>query len=433
VSRDGDMHAPSRGVHISSRSPQFFSWGFVSASVLFYVQHLLGIGHVQRAFRLADALVREGIRVTLVSGGAPPQGPICAESALIVQLPPIRARDASFKELVGPDGQLINEKLREARRDVLLAAFGLAWPDAVLIEAFPFGRRAFRFEIEPLIEAARSRSPRPLLLCSLRDIVVVPDEARRLREIIDRVRADFDFVLVHGDPAFVPLEASFSAASVISDRLIYTGYIGDLNHMHEEDETTGANEVLVSVGGGAVGYALLSTALDVRRQGCLADLTWRLLAGPTLPEQAFEGLAEALPDNVILERYRREFPKMLRHCRLSVSQAGYNTILDILAAGARAVVVPFASERETEQQLRAERLAACGVLELLPETQLTAAELARAIERAIKRDRRTISVDMGGARCSAHLIANMLRDPESITGQINRDFVSQFAGGIIDA
>jgi predicted glycosyltransferase len=83
--------------------------------------------------------------------------------------------------------------------------------------------------------------------------------------------------------------------------------------------------------------------------------------------------------------------------------------------------------------LRAERLAVCGVLELLPETQLTAAELAHAIERAIKRDRRMISVDMGGARRSAHLIANMIRDPASITGRINRDFVSQFAGGIIGA
>jgi len=420
-------------VHIFSRSPQFFSWGFVSASVLFYVQHLLGIGHVQRAFRLADALAREGIRVTLVSGGAPPQGAICAESSLIVQLPPIRARDASFKELIGPDGQLINEKLQEARRDVLLAAFRLARPDAVLIEAFPFGRRAFRFEIEPLIEVARSRSPRPLLLCSLRDIVVVPDEARRLREIIDRVRADFDFVLVHGDPAFVPLEASFSAASGISDRLIYTGYIGDLNHVHEEDETTGANEVLVSVGGGAVGTALLSTALEARRRGCLAGLTWRLLAGPNLPEQAFGTLAGSLPEHVVLERYRREFPQMLRRCRVSVSQAGYNTILDILAAGARAVVVPFASERETEQQLRAERLAACGVLELLPETQLTPTGLAQAVERAIRRYPLTISIDTGGARRSACLIANIIRDPTSVTGSTNGNFVSRLAGGIIGA
>ena len=104
---------------------------------------------------------------------------------------------------------------------------------------------------------------------------------------------------------------------------------------------------------------------------------------------------------------------MLRRCRVSVSQAGYNTVLDILTAGARAVVVPFASERETEQRLRAERLAACGVLELLPENQLTAARLTLAVERAIERDPRTISVDMGGARRSARLIANMIRDTES--------------------
>jgi predicted glycosyltransferase len=385
----------------------------VNASVLFYVQHLLGIGHVQRTFRIADAVAREGIEVTLVSGGEPLRGPICAESARIVQLAPIRARDATFKDLVGPDGQPIDEKLQQARRDALLAAFDSARPDAVIIEAFPFGRRAFRFEIESLIEAARSRRPRPRMLCSVRDIVVVPDEVSRLHEIIDRVRADFDFVLVHGDPAFIPLEASFSAASEIADRLIYTGYIGDTDLTDGADDTAGVNEVLVSVGGGAVGSALLSTALEARRRGCLASLTWRLLAGPNLPERAFGTLADALPEDVVLERYRGEFPQMLRRCRVSVSQAGYNTVLDILAAGARAVVVPFASERETEQQLRAERLAACGVLELVSETQLSPSQLARAVDRAIELDYRTISVDTGGARRSARLIANMIRDRKS--------------------
>ena len=196
----------------------------MSGSVLFYVQHLLGIGHVQRAFRLADAVAREGITVTLVSGGEPPSGPICVQSARIVQLAPIRARDASFKELVGPGGRPIDEKLRETRRGALLAAFEAARPDAVVIEAFPFGRRAFRFELEPLIEAARLRRPRPRILCSVRDIVVMPDDPRRRREIIDRVRTDFDLVFVHGDPGFIPLEASFSAASEIADRLVYTGY-----------------------------------------------------------------------------------------------------------------------------------------------------------------------------------------------------------------
>src|SRR5205085_12093402 len=43
----------------------------VTPSVLSYVQHLLGIGHLQRSLRIANALVREGAAVTLVSGGEP--------------------------------------------------------------------------------------------------------------------------------------------------------------------------------------------------------------------------------------------------------------------------------------------------------------------------------------------------------------------------
>jgi predicted glycosyltransferase len=405
----------------------------VTGSVLFYVQHLLGIGHLQRAFRLVEAVARKGVEVTLVSGGEPLVGPICGESARIVQLAPISARDASFKELVGPDGQPVDEKLREARRAALLNAFAAARPDLVVIEAFPFGRRAFRFELEPLIEMARSRHPRPLILCSVRDIVVVPQDAVRHREVVDRVRADFDFVLIHGDPRFIPLEASFSAASEIADRLIYTGYIGLSDETGAEKESPGENEVLVSVGGGAVGGTLLSAAIEARRLGCLSGHTWRLLAGPKLPQLAFGSLARMLPEGVVLERYRQEFPQMLRHCTVSVSQAGYNTVLDILAAHAPAVVVPFAYGRETEQQLRAERLAARGVLELVGETELTPGRLAQAMEHAIERGPATLSVDMCGARRGADLIANMLRDPATVRKRADEDFVSRSARGIIVA
>ena len=42
--------------------------------VFFYVQHLLGIGHLRRAAVLARALVAGGFDVLLVSGGAPVEG-----------------------------------------------------------------------------------------------------------------------------------------------------------------------------------------------------------------------------------------------------------------------------------------------------------------------------------------------------------------------
>ena len=316
-------------------------------------------------------------------------------------------------------------------------ALSAAPPDAILIEAFPFGRRAFRVELNVLVETARLRRPRPLLLCSLRDIVVVRDDEKRRSEIVNRVRSDFDFVLVHGDPALIPLEASFPAAAEISDRLIYTGYIGGADAPVgagaplSSDELTGSGEVVVSVGGGAMGDSLLSTALDTRRSGFLADLKWRLLAGPNLPEPKFAALADALPEGVVLERYRQEFPQILRRCRVSVSQAGYNTILDILEARAAAVVVPFAAERETEQTLRAERLASRGVLEVVHESDLSPERLARAIDRAINRPPEPIAIATGGAQRTAILIAGMIQSRSASSHKPVENLVLPRTGAMI--
>jgi len=387
-------------------------------SVLLYVQHLLGIGHLRRSLRIVDALTREGVRVTLISGGEPFAELARTSAQRMVQLPPIRAHDAGFKMLVGEMGRPINDELRTARRSALLGAFAEEQPDALLIEAFPFGRRAFRFELDGLIEAAWSRHPRPLVLCSLRDIVVAPSDPQRLKEIVERVRNWFDLVLVHGDPAFIPLEDSFPLASEISDRLIYTGYIAEADEAGgaaKSDKTAAKGEVVVSAGGGAVGGALLMTAVETRRRGCLAHLGWHLLTGPNLPDPEFAAIAKTLPEGALLERYRPDFPQMLRRCHVSISQAGYNTVLDILAARAPAVVVPFASGRETEQTLRAERLAARGIVQLVSGARLSPERLASAVHRAIAVRPATVAIDIGGARRSAALIANMIRSP-------NREF-----------
>src|SRR6202047_5595710 len=84
---------------------------FMTASVLLYVQHLLGIGHLHRSLRIVEALVREGIRVTLISGGEPLSSLACTSAERVIQLPPIRALDAGFKALVDESGPLIGHRL----------------------------------------------------------------------------------------------------------------------------------------------------------------------------------------------------------------------------------------------------------------------------------------------------------------------------------
>lgn len=391
-----------------------------TGSVLFHVQHLLGIGHVQRSLRIAEALVRAGADVTLVSGGEPvalPRDP----AIRFVQLPPIRARDARFS-LIDGVGNAVDDALRQRRRTALLEAFASARPDVVIIEGFPFARRAFRFELDPLIAAARAAVPRPRLICSLRDIVVVRDDPERHRGIVGRVRRDFDAVLVHGDPTFVPLDLSFPAAREVADRLVYTGYVSPppAPAADAADPTIGRNEVVVSAGGGAAGEALLRAALAARRAGCLAALPWRLLTGNALSDGDFAALAAAAPAGTAVERFRPDLRAILQRCRVSVSQAGYNTVLDILAAQARAVLVPFAAGRETEQPLRAERLAALGAAEVVRESELTPDRLAAAIERAAARPRCPATIDMDGAGRSARIVLAFVGGTGDVAGAVAR-------------
>jgi predicted glycosyltransferase len=153
---------------------------------------------------------------------------------------------------------------------------------------------------------------------------------------------------------------------------------------------------------------LLDAALTARRQGCLAEVPWRLLTGTNLPETEFAALSRAAPAGVAIERFHPDLAGLLRHCRVSVSQAGYNTVLDILAARARAVLVPFAAERETEQLMRAERLAALGAAELVRESELSPSTLAAAIERAAACEPAAITVNVDGAANSARLVAALI-------------------------
>jgi len=370
--------------------------------VFFYVQHLLGIGHVRRAAVITRTLERHGLNVAFVAGGAPIPG-LDLGRAEVIQLPSARAGDSGFDSIVDAAGRPIDDAWRDRRRTALLAAFERWMPDVVLIELYPFGRRPFRFELRPLLDAAAERRPRPAILCSVRDILVSRNDPRRTAEIVDIVRQRFDLVLVHGDPRLIDFGATFPGADEIASQLRYTGYVVG-EPPASADSRVGHGEVLVSAGGGAVGAPLLRAAIEARPLTRAADEPWRLIAGPNLPESDFHALAAAGGANVIIERFRADFQTLLRHCRLSVSQAGYNTVMELLAAGTRAVVVPFAEGGETEQPLRARLLADRGLLTVVDPEALTPASLAAGIDAADCAARPATTFNMSGADGAARAI-----------------------------
>lgn len=371
--------------------------------IFFYVQHLLGIGHIARASRIANALVKDGFEVTVVTGGLPVPG-FPGEGVRTVELPPVVASNVGFSGLADADGQAAGEEFLSRRRDLLLKAFDEARPDVVIIEAFPFGRRQMRFELLPLLDAIEKASPRPKLLSSVRDILQENRKRGRDEETVTLIKDHFDAVLIHGDPDFVRLEDTFPLTAEIADRLLYTGLVAP-PPAPEPSETF---DIIASAGGGAVGLELIRAARDAAAL-LPAELRWLLITGPNLPAADFAALSQDAPANVTLVRFRKDFPSLLRGAKVSISQAGYNTVGDLLRTQCRSILIPFVAAGETEQTVRAERLQALGLAEILPEQGLTLDDVKSAVERALAAPPRpTVSLDLDGAAKSAVIIRSMI-------------------------
>lgn len=355
-----------------------------------------------RGARIAAAAA-ELFDVTVALGGERPAG-IAFGRAALAALPPVKAGPAGFATLVTPDGRPFDTVMQAGRRDQLLNLFTAVAPDVLLIETYPFGRRAMRFELEPLLEAAAHRQPRPLIASSIRDIL---QERRpgRDAEAVAAVLARFDGVLVHGDPRLARLEDSFPLAGAIADRLAYTGLVGPEVDAMAVLPAGEIAEVIVSVGGGAVGAELIHTALAARPLSRLAEASWLVLTGPNLPPGT---LPDAVP-GVAVRPFVSDLPLRLRHARLSLSQAGYNTVADLLAAPeCRAVLVPYVGDGETEQTRRAALLERAGAASVVAAQGLTPPRLAAAMDAALDKSPVRLPLERDGARRSAVLLQEAL-------------------------
>jgi len=383
--------------------------------VLFYVQNLLGIGHIKRAALVSDAMVDQGCDVLVVLGGRDAPG-ISFDGATIVRLLAAHVADHTFTPLLNEDGKAVDEAWKQRRTKVLLDTFHAFRPDVILTEMFPFGRRQFRFELLPLLDAARATEAPPLVISSVRDILVQKTKPGRDRQTAAFVRDRFDLVLVHGDPALTTLDETFPEAKSIADLIRYSGYVApaapdanaSLTGPDANASMAGRDEVIVSAGGGAVGAPLFIAAMAARPLSSLAHKTWRFVTGPNLGEDDYHALVQHASDGVIVERFRADLPHMFTNCALSISQGGYNTIMDLLRARTTAIVVPYEDGGESEQRHRAKLLAQRNILNVIDASMLSPITLAQAIDHATPPQ--PGHIDLAGAQTAARIIVEAARN-----------------------
>jgi predicted glycosyltransferase len=223
-----------------------------------------------------------------------------------------------------------------------------------------------------------------------------------------------DRVLVHGSPDAIPLGRTLALADRLGERLVYTGYLGPDG---DRPARTPHGEIVISAGGGQVGGPLFRAALAAWPLTTAArERPWRLVTGPYLPDAARTELdrqARRLPTRagrpaVVVEAYRPDLGAHLGGAALSVSQAGYNTVLELVAQRVRALVVPYDGSGD-EQPLRAGLLAARGLLAIVPEPELTPARLAEAMDTALQQPGfpAPAHLDLRGAARSVEILSEL--------------------------
>lgn len=377
--------------------------------LLLYCQHSLGMGHWVRAMTLAKALSRE-FRVTFLNGGRAPDHQATIADLDMLNLPPLG---------MGEDHQLYSQderySVKEAlalRRQLILDSYALLRPEVVLIELFPFGRKKLAGELLPLLKAARrDQQSRPLVLSSLRDIMVNArkDQNRhdeRARWLTDRY---FDGLLVHADPRFARLEDSFRPRHPLKTPLLYTGFVAP-GHIPAAAKPP-RRGVLVSAGGGMVGAPLFQAAVQAHAiNWAVENLPMTIIAGPFLPETDWQDLVAQAKDmeGLTLLRSVPAMQPLLAAHSLSVSQCGYNTVMDILKSRTPALVVPFVRGQEDEQSQRAQKLAQLGLVEVLSPAELTGPRLAEQILQLRDFSPNPAGLDLAGADHTVRLIQELV-------------------------
>lgn len=377
--------------------------------VFFYVQHLLGVGHLYRAVRIAHGLTQAGFAVDLVTGGAPVAG-LDVTNLNVIQLEPLKAGPEGFSNLVTLTGEPAASEIKARRTAALIEALETSRPDIVLIETFPFGRRQMRFELMPLLDAAHRQTPRPLIVSSIRDILQENRSPHRARETVELLRTYFDRVVVHGDPQLITLDATFPLTQEIRSMVAYSGFVAPPAPAPGHPSRAIA-DVVVSAGGGAVGRKLLEAAIGAKPATSLARGRWLVLAGLNADPRWLKCLQEkGAPDGIAVDHSVPDLATALAGARLSISQAGYNTAADVLVAGCKAVFVPFAQAGETEQTRRAALLEEHGYGIAIAEQVLTAEALAAAVDRALSLPPPQRTLDLEGVARTASALVRLLAE-----------------------
>jgi predicted glycosyltransferase len=381
--------------------------------VMFYCQHILGMGHLIRSVEIVKGLIPD-FQVCFINGGQViPEFEFPLEIE-VINIPAVKT-DSEFNELRPVDSSLTMAEAETIRTNMLLETCDRFQPDILIIELYPFGRRRFSFELIPLIEKAKAMGTK--IVSSVRDIVVTKQNQQRHEEKVCRlINKYFDLLLIHGDPNFVKLNLSFSRINDLTCPVHYTGYV--VQPLPDKRTITlDKPTILVSVGGGRFGHDLLeciANAAPILKDKIPHHI--QVFTGAFSPEEVLFKLQDLTKDldNITCDRYTTNLLDYMQQADLSIGMGGYNTTMNILSTDIKAMMMAFQGSNDKEQETRLQKLDSLGRVKMIQPEDLQPEKFANQITSYLQQDKTELLLNLNGVGNTAKYIKQLIRQEQLV-------------------
>ena len=383
--------------------------------VMFYCQHILGMGHLIRSVEIVKGLIPD-FQICFINGGQViPEFEFPLEIE-VINIPAVKT-DSEFNELRPVDSSLIMAEAETIRTNMLLETCDRFKPDILIIELFPFGRRRFSFELIPLIEKAKAMGTK--IVSSVRDIVVTKqNQERHEQKVCKLINKYFDMLLIHGDPNFVKLNLSFSRINDLTCPVHYTGYV--VQPLPDKRTITlDKPTILVSVGGGRFGHDLLeciANAAPILKDKIPHHI--QVFTGAFSPEKVLLKLQDLTKDsdNITCDRYTTNLLDYMQQADLSIGMGGYNTTMNILSTDIKAMMMAFQGNNDKEQETRLQKLDSLGRVKMIQPKDLQPEKFAEQIVSYLRQQPTELSLNLNGVDNTARYVKQLI-EQDSIKDQ----------------
>ena len=386
--------------------------------ILMYSHDSFGLGHLRRTLALAEALIeKEPANNVLILTGSTISGAYRMSKGIdLVKLPSaIKVGEGKYESSrLSVDA----ERLIRLRSRLILGAAQAFEPDAFIVDKAPLGMKG---EVEATLEYLREGRPGTLTVLGLRDVMDDPADVRqswRKSKLQDAIERFYDRLLVYGPREIYDPLPEYGLSPETLNRSSYVGYVGKARPRKSATAVPfEPGYALVTAGGGGDGYLLLESYLEGLKLS-EPDFDSLVVTGPLMEEEdrlRIERLSRGTRSQVI--EFHADMESLIEGAGSVVAMGGYNTTTELLTAGKPAVIVPRIEPR-VEQLIRAERLQALGLLDMIHPQDLTPSRLRSKVEEVMARRRDSnlrVHVDLSGASRAATLIHADARAKQTLT------------------